>query len=90
MYDYEKEAQIMNTSRWLSDTAERVGMTFVIAFLGMYVPALTNADNFHALADMGLVEKALFAGVLSALTLIKSISAKWVGRSDSASLNPDV
>lgn len=76
---------------WLRDMLERVVATFAMAFLALYVPAiLGGGGSLAVMADLGILDKAAFAGVAAVLSLVKALIAKKVGDSESASLDPAV
>jgi hypothetical protein len=69
-------------SAYLKDVAERVAVTFLEAFVaGIVVTQLT---------DTGMWAAAGVAGGSAALSLVKSVLASQVGRTDSASLSSSV
>lgn len=78
--------------RWLTDTAERVALTFAEAFL-----AALNADGILDLVhqafdtvphnvDLSAVEAAAVAGLAAALAVAKAALASLRGDRNSASL----
>lgn len=72
------------TIRWarLLDLAERTGLTYVEAFVGLLL-----ADSTHLL-DLGSVRAAAVAALPAALAAIKSAFALGLGSSGTASLLP--
>lgn len=78
-------------SKFVRDMLERVGATFVMAFLALYVPALvSDSATAETLFDLSVLSKAAVAGVAAALSLVKALVAKRLGAPDSASLDPTV
>lgn len=63
---------------WGKDAAERVIVTFVEAFAGALV--LTNV------LDLSMWQNASVAGAAAVLSLVKSVAARFTGRSGSASM----
>lgn len=71
-------------SKFLQDAVERVVATFVVVFLTALLA--TPAEVWTA----DTAKKAGFAGAAAALTLVKTLVAKFVGNPDSASLTKTV
>jgi hypothetical protein len=69
----------INLSAYVRDLAERVAATFIEGFISTFV--ITQAT------DKQMWLSAVGGGVAAALALLKGLSAKTVGNSDSASLN---
>lgn len=86
-----REIDMVPTRPFWRDAAERIGATFVIAFLALYVPALlTDGATAETLIDLGVLGKAAVAGAAAALSLVKALLATRVGDGGSASLDPRV
>ncbi len=78
-------------SKFVRDLAERVGATFVMAFLALYLPPLLmDGAAVENLADLSVLSKAATAGVAAMLSLIKGLLAQRYGNPESASLVRDV
>ena len=72
------------------DITERVGATFLMAFLALYVPALlSDSATAETLFDLSVLSKAAVAGAAAALSLVKGLLASRLG-SGSASADPAV
>lgn len=71
------------TRRLLVDVAERATLTFVQAFLGVWLVA-----DWADLTDVGLAQRAAVAGIAAALAVLKGFAAARVGDPDTASLLP--
>ena len=69
---------------WI-DTAERVVATFVEAFLGVWLVAIVNGTP---ITDKNAVYAAGVSGIIAALSLVKSLIARFVGSNDSAAFLP--
>jgi hypothetical protein len=69
-------------SRWLRDTSERALATFAQAALGVWILA-GPGDVFN----VTVLEGAGAAGLIAALSVVKSALASKVGNPDSASLD---
>jgi hypothetical protein len=72
------------TGTYLKDLAERVAATFAGAFIGLLY--LVPVDEW----DASTLKKAAIAGGIAALSLVKGLLARFVGRTDSASVAPGV
>lgn len=71
------------TRRLLLDVAERAVLTFIQAFLSLWVVA-----SWADLTDVGLAQRAAVAGVAAALAVVKGFAASRVGDPTTASLLP--
>ena len=71
------------TRHLLLDVAERATLTFVQAFLSVWVVA-----SWADLTDVHLAQRAAVAGIAAALAAIKGFAAARVGDPDTASLLP--
>lgn len=71
------------TRRLLLDVAERASLTFVQAFLSVWV-----VSSWADLTDVGLAQRAAVAGVAAALAVVKGVAASRVGDPASAALLP--
>jgi Putative lactococcus lactis phage r1t holin len=65
--------------KYMLDLLERVGFTFVQAFLAVLIAANSIED-----LNITLVQSAWAAGVAAVLALVKGLVAKPVGDKDSA------
>lgn len=80
------------TRPYWRDVAERVVATFLLTFLGLYIPSL-NPDGMgglERLTDMSVASKCALAGTVAVLSLVKGLLASQVGQPDSASLARNV
>lgn len=71
------------TRRLLLDVAERATLTFVQAFLSVWLVA-----DWADLTDVHLAQRAAVAGIAAALAVIKGFAAARVGDPGTASLLP--
>lgn len=71
---------------YLIDVLERVLATFLIAFVGVYLPAILG--DYRQIADLSVLQKAAVAGGFAVLTLVKTLAATFFGDPNSASLMP--
>jgi len=71
------------TRQLVVDVAERAALTFVQAFLSVWV-----VSSWADLTDVGLAQRAAVAGIAAALAVIKGFAASRVGDPDTASLLP--
>lgn len=71
------------TQRFLRDLAERVGATYVQAFLGLLLASGFGVDGT---VELSVVVKAAIAAIPAALSLLKGLLARSVGDRESASL----
>lgn len=71
------------TRRLLLDVAERATLTFVQAFLGVWLVA-----DWADLTDVHLAQRAAVAGIAAALAVVKGFAAARVGDPGTASLLP--
>lgn len=71
------------TARFIRDLVERVGSTYVQAFLGLLLASGFAVDG---VVDLSLVVKAAVAALPAALSLVKGLLARSVGDRESASL----
>lgn len=80
--------RVSTAARYGRDLFERAASTFLQAFLAI----LTTGGVFAVggLWDVSAWQAAAAAGVAAVYSLLKSVLAKAVGRSDSASLDPAV
>ncbi len=78
-------------STFQRDLFERVLATFAGAFLALYLPyLLSDGTGVERLADLSVLSKSAVAGVAAVLSLVKGLVAHRLGKTDSASLDPDV
>lgn len=66
--------------KFLTDLAERVASTYVVAFLGLLL-----ADGVD-LTSIGTIRAAAIAALPAALSVIKGVVARYIGNPTSASL----
>lgn len=71
------------TRQLLLDVAERATLTFVQAFLSVWLVA-----DWADLADVHLAQRAAVAGIAAALAVVKGFAAARVGDLGTASLLP--
>lgn len=71
------------TKRYIRDLVERVGSTYVQAFVGLLLASGFGVDG---VLDLSLVVKAGIAALPAALSLVKGLLARTVGDQESASL----
>ncbi len=71
------------TRQLLLDVAERATLTFVQAFLGVWLVA-----DWADLTDVHLAQRAAVAGIAAALAVVKGFAAARVGDPGTASLLP--
>lgn len=71
------------TRRLLLDVAERATLTFVQAFLSVWLVA-----DWADLTDVHLAQRAAVAGIAAALAVVKGFAAARVGDPGTASLLP--
>lgn len=71
------------TRRLLLDVAERATLTFVQAFLSVWLVA-----DWADLTDVHLAQRAAVAGIAAALAVVKGFAAARVGNPGTASLLP--
>lgn len=71
------------TRRLLLDVAERATLTFVQAFLSVWLVA-----DWADLTDVRLAQRAAVAGIAAALAVVKGFAAARVGDPGTASLLP--
>jgi len=69
------------TRRLVVDVAERAALTFVQAFLSVWVVA-----DWADLTDVRLAQRAAVAGIAAALAVVKGFAASRVGDPSSAAL----
>jgi hypothetical protein len=77
--------------RYLASLAERVVATFVLAGLGALDVTGTDspATVSQLLQALAWNEKAMVAGTIAVLSLLKGIVARWAGNHNTPSLLPD-
>lgn len=73
---------------WLRDAAERVGITFATALLGIWLA--DDVINVAELGDLNAWETALTAGLTSAGVLVLAALGSLRGNRSSASLQSDL
>lgn len=71
------------TKRYLRDLAERVGATYLQAFLGLL---LASGFGVEGVLDLSTPRKAAIAAIPAALSVLKGLLARSVGDKESASL----
>ncbi len=59
-------------------TALQVFVAFILAFIGTVMVEVAGAGTLRAFADMDMLDKAAFAGVMSALVLVVSLLQNYV------------
>lgn len=71
----------------LWDLIERVGLTFVGAFIGVYMLALAGAESAtDTLSNKQLLDNAITAGIASIIPLVSGLIGFRVGDKDTASI----
>jgi hypothetical protein len=76
---------VMSKRVW--DLIERVGLTFVGAFIAVYIYAIVAAGStFDVFKDPDLLDKALTAGVAAMLPLVSGLIGFKIGDKDNASI----
>lgn len=79
----------MNTKRKIIDLAERVLLTFVGAFIAVYIAAFAAGQADVAfLKDPGLLNKAGTAGIAAIIPLVSGLIGFKVGDKSTASVVP--
>jgi hypothetical protein len=73
---------------YIRDLVERVGATFVMAFLAALIAA--NWFDISHIRDLSVVQDAAYSGIAAVLSLIKGLVARAVSNRQSASLAPGV
>jgi hypothetical protein len=74
-------------SKRLWDLIERVGLTFVGAFIAVYLTAIVAAGStFDVFKDPDLLDKAITAGVAAMFPLVAGLIGFKIGDKDSASI----
>jgi hypothetical protein len=79
-----RAAPVDRLKAWASDVAERVGWTFVQAFVAAMIAS--GGFDMAGVVDMSIWQKAGMAAVAAVLALVKGVAATWVGDRNSASL----
>lgn len=69
--------------RFIRDLVERVGSTYLQAFLGLLLASGFGVDG---VLDLSVLRRAAIAAIPAALSLIKGLVARTVGDKESASL----
>lgn len=72
------------TNRYLSDLAERVGVTYVEALVGLLIAGWTNVASLGDVLTLG--RAAVVAALPAALAVVKAGLARFVGDAADASL----
>lgn len=76
----------MMRGKWLRDTIERTLASYAEYVVGFYATVqITNAQQL-----ISNLEIALYAGIPTALVVLKSSIASLIGKPESASLDPGV
>lgn len=79
----------MLTKRRILDTAERMLLTFIGAFIAIYITAYMKGDvDLAFLKDPGLFSKALSAGIAALVPLVSSLIGFKVGDKGTGSVIP--
>lgn len=72
--------------RYVIDLAERIGATFIMAFLAQLIGA--GWFDVNGVLDLSILEKAGLAGIAAVLSLLKGLAAHFVGSPNTAALLP--
>lgn len=74
-------------SKRVKDLAERVALTFVGAFIGVYLLALAGASSAtDTLSNKELLDNAITAGIAACVPLVSGLIGFRVGDKDTASI----
>ena len=57
----------------MSDALIRAGRTFLQTFIGVYLAGLVSPDTFEGLTDLGLLESAAAAGIVSVISFVQNL-----------------
>lgn len=79
----------MLNKRRIIDTAERMVVTFIGAFIAIYITAYLKGDvDLAFLKDPGLFSKALSAGIAALIPLVSSVIGFKIGDKNTGSVVP--